>query len=98
MARPRLLSRQTGAVQDAPYRRDMQARAEPLLADAHQVFARERRNPARLGIGAAENDRHQLDLLLRAQLGRTTVAPPVCKPVDAVLIVADDPVAQRLAV
>ena len=76
----------------------MQALAEPLLADVHQVLARERRDPARLRIGAGENDRYQLGLLLGAQLGRAPVAPLVGKPVQAVHVVADDPIAQRLAV
>ena len=76
----------------------MQVLAEPLLADVHQVFAREGREAAGLGIGAGENDAQQLGPLLARELGRTAIAPAIAEPVQAVRVVADHPVAQRLAV
>ena len=72
--------------------------AEPLLADAHQVLEREGRQAARLRIGPGKHNAHQLGLLLRVELGRTPIAPAVGEPVDPMLVVADDPVAQSLAV
>ena len=76
----------------------MQALAEPLLADADEVLARERREAAGFGIGPGKDDLQQPRLLVRLELGRAALARTVGEPVEAVLIGADDPVAQSLAV
>ena len=76
----------------------MQALGEPLLANAHQILARESRNAGHLRIGAGEYDANELGLLLRIELRRSPVAWQVGEPVKAMLVVADHPVAQRLAV
>ena len=47
----------------------MQVLAEPLLADVHQVFAREGRGAAGRGIGAGENDAQKLGLSSHVSLG-----------------------------
>ena len=98
MARSRLLSRQTKAAQDAAHRRDVQALAEPLLAEADEVLARERREAAGFGIGPGKDDLQQLRLLVWLELRRTAIAREVGEPVKAMLVVAQHPVAQRLAI
>ena len=72
--------------------------AEALLADAGQVFERVGRQPARLRIGAGQHDPHQLGLLLSVERRRASVTPAVGEAADPVLVVAQHPVAQRLAV
>jgi hypothetical protein len=42
----------------------MQALAEPPLANAHQILARERRKAAHLRIGAGKHDANELSFLL----------------------------------
>ena len=69
-------------LQQRPERPGMQALAEPLLADAGQILAREGRKAARLRIGAVEHDAHQLGLLLGVKRRRTPIAPAVGKPID----------------
>lgn len=76
----------------------MQALAEPLLANAHQVLAREGRKAARLRSRPIEHKAIEFGLLLGVELRRAPVTRPVGEPIEAVLVVADDPVAQRLAV
>jgi hypothetical protein len=93
-----LLSGKVKLAQDAADRGHVQRLAEPLLAKACQILARKCRNSARFGIGAGEHDANELGLLLGVELWRATVTRPVGEPVKAVLIVTDDPVAQRLPV
>src|SRR4029453_8369844 len=72
--------------------------ANPLLANAHQILAREGRKAARLRSRPVEHEAIEFGLLLSVELRRAPITRPVGKPIEAVLVVADDPVAQRLAV
>src|SRR5262247_2728286 len=70
MARPPLLSRKPQLAQNAAHRGHVQALAEPLLANAHKILARERRKPARLRVGPGKHDANEFRLLLGFELRR----------------------------
>jgi hypothetical protein len=76
----------------------VQALGKPLLANAHQILARKGRKPAHLWVRAGEHDANELGLLLGVKLRRAPVTWPVGEPIDAIRVVADDPIAQRLTV
>ena len=98
MAGPALLSRKPQLAQDTPHRGHVQALGEPLLANPHQVLAREGRKPACLWVRAGEHDAHELSLLLGVELRRASITRQVGEPIQPVLVIADNPVAQRLAI
>ena len=96
VAWPRLLPRKAEALQEPSHRGRMEALTEADLADAHQILAREGREAAGLGIGASQNDAHQLGLLLRFKPRRPPIAPAIVKPLRAMRVVPDHPIPQAL--
>ena len=76
----------------------MQAFVEPLLANSYQILAREGRKAAYLWVRPGKHDAHELRLLLSIELRRASSTRQVGQPIQPMLVVADDPVTQRLAV
>jgi len=72
--------------------------AEALLCNAREVLERVGRDAVCLGIGTLEDDLAEFALLVGIKLRRTTLAPAIAKSLDAMLIVAQDPVSQGLPV
>lgn len=95
LAGPRLLSRQAEPFQQSPHRYRMHRLAEPHLRDRHQIVAREIAIAVLLRIGSGHHDGEQI---VQRQHRRTPSLPVIGKSGDAVLVVADDPVPERLAV
>jgi len=75
----------------------MEGLAEAGFAEAHKVLAGVGGKPA-LRTGAFKHDAHQLGLLVRFKPCRTPIAPTIAKTIEAVRIIADDPVPQGLAI
>ena len=71
---------------------------ETGLADAGQILERIGRQPSRLGIWTGHYNPHQFGLLLAVEHRRPSIAPAIREAFDAVLVVAQHPVSQRLAI
>src|SRR5262249_7835131 len=76
----------------------MQRLAEPLLGDRHQVVTGEGAKAVFVRIGPLQHDLQQLGLLPLVEDRRATAGPAIGETGDAVRVVADNPVAQRLPV
>ena len=74
----------------------MQRLAEALGGEQREVLQRIGRDAVDLGIGAGEDYLGKLRLLVGVEPRRTTIAPTIRKTCDAIAIVANNPIAQRL--
>ena len=72
--------------------------AEFLLGHTDEIVARKGAETIRLGIEPSHHDSQQFRLLLSGQHRRAPAFPAVAEPGDPVLIIADHPIAQCLAV
>lgn len=75
----------------------MIARAEARLDQTAQIGQRPARYAVALQVGAVEHERLQLHLLRRRQLALRAALRPVVKPRQPLRVVANDRIAQRLA-
>ena len=99
VVRPCLLSREAEPAHHAAHRsRDGTACRSAPREKQSEILQRVGRDAVDLGIGTGQDHLGKLGLLVGVEPRWTTIAPAIRKTVDAVGVVANNPVAQRLPV